>query len=433
MIRNVLSPWTVSLTIVLLLISLTHAATPYPLRPAVECRPRQGLPNVLVKLQQGSTVRIAYLGGSITAAPGWRVKSRVWFQEQYPQAKVQEIHAAIGGTGSDLGVFRLQQDVLRHHPDLLFVEFAVNDGGTAPQRIQQAMEGIVRQTWQADPEIDICFVYTLTEGMLKDLQGGTFQRSASAMEEIADHYGIPSIHMGLRVAEMERAGELIFKAPKTEGTPDNQPMVFSHDGVHPLVNTGHELYLQSIVRSMALIATKGAIGEHPMPPALRADNWEKAKLIPLTPDMLTGSWEALSATHPVAKRFQRNMPSIQATAHAGSAIRFSFRGTCAGVFDIMGPDGGAVQIQLDDPPIKSQRRMDGYCTYHRMNKFLVAQDLDDKDHTVTLTLSSEALNRRDILFERNRHDFDAHPEKYQDTRWYVGGILLIGELHAAMK
>jgi len=412
---------------ILLFAPLTWSATPYPLRKAVECRPRQGLPNTLSKLQKGSTVRIAYLGGSITAAPGWRIKTRVWFQQQYAQADVQEIHAAIGGTGSDLGVFRLQQDVLRHHPDLLFVEFAVNDSGATPERIQRAMEGIVRQTWQTDPTTDICFVYTLKESMLKELQAGYFPQSASAMEAVADHYGIPSIHMGLRAAEMERAGELIFKAPKTAEVDASQSMVFSHDGVHPLVNTGHELYLQSIIRSLPLIAAQGTPGDHPLPPPLRQDNWEKAKLIALTPDMLTGSWEKLPADHAIARRFQRNMPSIYTTSQPDSAIRFRFQGTCAGVFDIMGPDGGAIRIQLDDQPIKVQQRIDGYCTYHRMNKFLFAQEIADGDHTVTLTLSPERLDRRSILFERNRQDFDEHPEKYRDTHWYVGGILLIGE------
>ena len=116
--------------------------------PLVECSPRGGLPNVLAKLERGEAVRIAYLGSSITAQDGWRPKTLKWFQEQYPKAQVSEINAAIGGTGSDLGVFRLRQDVLAHQPDLLFVEFAVNDGGAPPEQIYRCMEGIVRQTWR---------------------------------------------------------------------------------------------------------------------------------------------------------------------------------------------------------------------------------------------------------------------------------------------
>jgi len=73
----------------------------------VEFQPRGGLPNVLAKLHAGGDVRVAYLGGSITAQPGWRPKTLKWFQEQFPAAHVSEINAAIGGTGSDLGVFRV--------------------------------------------------------------------------------------------------------------------------------------------------------------------------------------------------------------------------------------------------------------------------------------------------------------------------------------
>ncbi len=177
------------------------AGEPDRLRDAVEFTPRQGLPNFFAKLAAGGDVRVAYLGGSITAQPGWRPKTLTWFQQQYPKAKVSEINAAIGGTGSMLGVFRLQHDVLQHKPDLLFVEFAVNDSGTPPPSILQTMEGIVRQTWLANPRTDICFVYTLTQQMLGDLQGGKFPRAASTMEQVADHYGIPSIHMGVEVAQ----------------------------------------------------------------------------------------------------------------------------------------------------------------------------------------------------------------------------------------
>ncbi|WP_218281181.1 SGNH/GDSL hydrolase family protein [Verrucomicrobium spinosum] len=174
---------------------LSAQESPPVLRDAAEVTPRGGLPNVLAKLQAGQAVKVGYLGGSITAAPGWRVKSLKWLQDKFPTAKLSEINAAIGGTGSDLGVFRVQRDVLDHKPDLLFVEFAVNDGGADPARIQKCMEGIVRQTWKVDPATDICFVYTLSEPFLNDLKAGKASRSVTAMEGVADHYQIPSIHL----------------------------------------------------------------------------------------------------------------------------------------------------------------------------------------------------------------------------------------------
>lgn len=46
-----------------------------------ECRVRGGIPNALAKLRSGETVRVAYLGGSITEAnPGWRAMTLAWFR-----------------------------------------------------------------------------------------------------------------------------------------------------------------------------------------------------------------------------------------------------------------------------------------------------------------------------------------------------------------
>src|SRR4051794_4106160 len=105
----------------LVLATFAHAAgSDLPLVPAQECHPRNGLPNFLKKATTaGAEIKVAYLGGSITAQPGWRVKTLAYFQQAYPRAKFSEINAAIGGTGSDLGVFRVGHEVLEKKPDLL--------------------------------------------------------------------------------------------------------------------------------------------------------------------------------------------------------------------------------------------------------------------------------------------------------------------------
>ena len=222
----------------------------FPLVPAKECHPRTGLPNFLKKANTpGANIKIGYFGGSITAQAGWRPKTLNYFKKTYPQAKFTEINAAIGGTGSDLGVFRLKQDVLDSKPDLMFVEFATNDGGASVDQIFRCMEGIVRQTWRALPDCDICFVYTLTQAAIEPMLAGNFQRSASAMEKIADHYGIPTIHMGMEVTALAKADKLIWKGklPKTDDEKKaiGDKFVFAPDSVHPHPETGHELYLQA--------------------------------------------------------------------------------------------------------------------------------------------------------------------------------------------
>ena len=417
-------------TIMLLTVAL--AQEPYPLRDAVEYTVRGGLPNVFAKLEAGEAVKIAYLGGSITAQPGWRPKTLAWFQEQYPDADIQEINAAIGGTGSDLGVFRLQHDVLEHEPDLLFVEFAVNDGGAPPERIHQSMEGIIRQTWRADPNTDICYVYTLTEGMLGDLQSGKYPRAASAMEALADHYGIPSIHMGLEVARLTEKGDVVFKAPQPTTDEEKAALagriLFSSDGVHPHPDTGHQLYLEAVVRSMAGIKGVGEPGPHSLGEPLVADNWEQAGMVPLDQGTLSDGWVKLDPAEGLARNFGNRLPGLWRATEPGESITFRFKGTQAKIYDLLGPDCGQLTVTLDDDEPKVVRRIDPYCTYHRLATLGIGAGLEDTVHTVTIEVHPEVPDKREILFEHNRADFDAHPEKYEGTTWYAGAIMLIGEL-----
>lgn len=409
------------------------AKQPYPLRKAVECTRRNGLPNFFAKLEAGKRVRIAYLGGSITAQPGWRPKTLNWFRKQYPQATIDEINAAIGGTGSELGVFRLHHDVLRFKPDLLFVEFAVNDGGTSPERIHRSMEGIVRQTWKAVPTTDICYVYTLTMGMLKDLQSGRYPRAASAMEAVADHYGIPSIHLGVEVARLEREGKLVFKAPKP-ATPEQKAVlagkvVFSPDGVHPYPDTGHEIYLKVIARCMDRIKGIGKPGPHTLNAPLVAGNWEGAKMVPLDRATLSTAWQKLDpATVSLARRFAERLPGLWKVDKPGESLSFRFKGTYAAVYDLLGPDCGQVVVTLDDHKPVVRRRIDGYCTYHRLATLPIGTGLPDAVHTVRIELSPGRPDKRSILFDRNKPDYDNHPDKYADSAWYAGALLLNGDL-----
>ncbi|MCP5521431.1 MAG: SGNH/GDSL hydrolase family protein [Verrucomicrobiales bacterium] len=411
--------------------SAANAAADYPLRDAVECRSRNGLPNVLAKLESGQPVRIAYLGGSITAQAGWRPKTLHWFQEQFPRSEITEINAAIGGTGSDLGVFRLKQDVLDHKPDLLFVEFAVNDGGADPHRIHQAMEGIVRQTLRADPETDICFVYTLVAGWTQTLRDGQFPRAASAMEAIADHYGIPSIHMGLQVAILEGEGRLVFTGalPKTDEEKEalGDKILFSPDGVHPYPDSGHELYLQAVIRGMKPIREAGKPGPRVLPEPFVKDNWEAAKMVPLTRSMLSDGWQKLDPKdNDLARRFQNRMPEMWGARRPGETIKLRFRGATLRMYDLLGPDCGQVIVRVDDRAPAIKPRFDAYCTYHRLATLSVAEDLPEGIHTVEVEIHPDQPDKAAILAQR-KESID-NPARYDGTAWYVGSILVLGEV-----
>ena len=97
-----------------------------------ECHPRKGWPYLKEKIHSyeatNGTLSLAFLGGSITGKPDcWRAQTLNLFRRLYPDVHWTEVNAAIGGTGSVFGACRVYQDVISYKPDLIFIEFAVND------------------------------------------------------------------------------------------------------------------------------------------------------------------------------------------------------------------------------------------------------------------------------------------------------------------
>ncbi|WP_052770429.1 SGNH/GDSL hydrolase family protein [Paenibacillus sp. IHB B 3415] len=194
--------------------------------------PRRGLPGMRSKLAGDAPLTAAFLGGSITEGAGasdadttsWRALTGAYLQRLYAGHPVRCINAGVGGTTSTFGAHRLQEHVLRHGEiDLLFVEFSVNDGEDRGESIR-GMEGIVRQCRRLSPETELIFVYTAAD---KNLTGYK-PFNIAVHEEVADHYGIPSIDCAAKVYTMIHTGELSWKR-------------FAPDGYHPL-DAGHALY-----------------------------------------------------------------------------------------------------------------------------------------------------------------------------------------------
>jgi hypothetical protein len=95
----------------------------------------QSLANSQYLLTQKKAYNVAYYGGSITQGTGatdeeknsWRALTTAWLKSTYPDANITEIEAAKGGTGTYFGKMRADFELLNYNPDLVFIEFAVND------------------------------------------------------------------------------------------------------------------------------------------------------------------------------------------------------------------------------------------------------------------------------------------------------------------
>lgn len=112
------------LPLLMLAATFSHAGSP------------ASLEDVFKKLKAGEKQTVVAYGTSLTAAGAWVPLMQQWFEEKFP-GQVTVINSGGPGQHSDWGVAQLEQKVLAHSPNLVFVEFSYND---AHQRFQLTPE-----------------------------------------------------------------------------------------------------------------------------------------------------------------------------------------------------------------------------------------------------------------------------------------------------
>lgn len=184
--------------------------------------------NKIKKAQNGEKVTIGYIGGSITEGIGadsetcYAKLSFNYFNEKFAKNKNADyINAGLSGTPSKLGVLRLERDLLVYNPDIVFVEFAVNDGNDAMH--QGAYESIVRRLLKLNNDVAVVLVMSITE---------TGYTAQEYMKNIADHYKLPVISYADALTFLFDNGRMTWKD-------------FSDDGSHPN-KKGHRLVCDMI-------------------------------------------------------------------------------------------------------------------------------------------------------------------------------------------
>lgn len=156
------------------------------------------LEKVLGKAGSGEDVTIAFIGGSITQGAGAipineKCYARVFadsFQEKYAKGgNVNLIKAGVGGTPSELGMVRFERDILRNgsqKPDLIVIEFAVNDGDDETQGV--CYESLVRKAlalpWK--PAVVLLFAVFSFDWNLQDRLSPVGYRYSVPMVSIMD-------------------------------------------------------------------------------------------------------------------------------------------------------------------------------------------------------------------------------------------------------
>lgn len=129
------------------------------------------LMDVVNKAKAGEDVNICYIGGSITQGAGatpineecYARKSFLGFKKLMGGGdNIHFVKAGVGGTPSELGMIRFDRDVLRDgtvEPDLLVVEFAVNDEGDETKG--NCFESLVRRALKLPSQPAVMLMFSV--------------------------------------------------------------------------------------------------------------------------------------------------------------------------------------------------------------------------------------------------------------------------------
>ena len=348
---------------------------------------RGSVANSRIQFETQQKGHVAFIGGSITEMNGYRPMVCEFLEKRFPDTEFTFTAAGISSTCSTTGAFRLSSDVLSKGPvDLFFVEFAVNDDQDAAHARRECirgLEGIIRQCRRHNPNMDIVVTYFVNPGMRDLLQKDQVPLSIGAHASVAEHYGIPTIHLAREVAQRITAGTLSWQVfggthPKPAGNRICADMIeemLSAEWNQPLSDNA-KLTAHSTPQS-ALDGNSYSAGRFIGPDkAATAEGWKVH-----VPD-----WKSL----PGSKRGRFTEVPLLCSTSVDTETSLSFSGRGVGAYVLAGPDAGAVEVSIDGG---SFRRHD---LYHRHSRGLhyprtvvFDGDLKDGPHKLRLRVSGE--------------------------------------------
>lgn len=189
------------------------------------------LKNLMKRAANGESLVIGFLGGSITQGSLSSTPKNCyaylvyeWWKKSFPNAAFSFVNGGIGGTTSHYGGARAWKDVLCYRPDIVTVDFSVNDD--ANEFFEETYEGTLCRLLAA-PSAPAVVV-------LNNVFYDTGKNAQDYHNRIADHYGIPHVSIKDTVYPDVESGKIV----RADITPDN---------LHPN-DKGHRLVADEICK-----------------------------------------------------------------------------------------------------------------------------------------------------------------------------------------
>ncbi len=331
------------------------------------------LADAMKRAQAGEKITIGTIGGSITQGTAasttderYANRALQWWAKTFPKAQLDFVNAGIGATDSYIGVHRVDADLLSKKPDVVIVEFSVNDTDAALNL--QTYDSLVRKILQAENHPAVILLFTTQE------DGTSLQDTHM---QIGSAYNLPMISYKNAVLPEIEAGKFTWK----DISPDNiHPNSVGHGIIGELLWS----YFNSVYAKLDQIDTSDLT--FTAPPVTR-DLYAKGQLLDsktLTPKTMQGFEQAK-----VSNQFPNDW-----TTKEGGELTFEVTGSNIGVLYYKTVDGKSGQycVYVDDRLIQV---LDGDFTGGWGN-YAQAQQVYTSDTPSTHTVTIKQLEGTDL-------------------------------------
>ncbi|WP_295071906.1 carbohydrate binding domain-containing protein [Ruminococcus sp.] len=138
----------------------------------------------LTAAENGESLTVAYLGGSITEGKNYTTPFSNYLKNTFAKGSFKEVNAGMSGTSSVVGLVRSEKDIVSQNPDIIFLEFSVNDHEDIMYK--KCFESCIKKFLDMPNEPAVCVLITRARGGFS---------SQSQMYPIGKNFNIPVISM----------------------------------------------------------------------------------------------------------------------------------------------------------------------------------------------------------------------------------------------
>ncbi|MDI4644761.1 SGNH/GDSL hydrolase family protein [Cohnella hashimotonis] len=143
-------------------------------------------------IAEGRPLRIAFFGESATRSGLWPYQVMEGLRARYPDARLFSSNVAVGGEQSVMGIHRLEKEVLAVAPDLVVLEYMINDAcsGHAEAHIERTVRAIVERVLEYGAACMIVMANGVNPLFTKHGAKRNIRRYYALYRRLASEYGV---------------------------------------------------------------------------------------------------------------------------------------------------------------------------------------------------------------------------------------------------